>query len=140
MKDTINTAREPGGVNSAPGAGAGAGRSVPEWRATHPDQAIPKAVKARIWLREGGRCYLTGRRINPGDAYEFEHVIALANGGEHREGNIRLALSDAHKAKSAADIDVTAKIRRQHAKYHGYWPKSKAPLKSRGFQKTRDFG
>lgn len=112
-------------------------RERPEWIADHPDQAIPKTVKLRIWEREKGRCYLSGRKIMPGDAYEFEHVIALANGGEHRETNIRLALKDAHKAKTAQDVKVAAKIRRQRLKHIGAWPASKTPLKSRGFQKTR---
>lgn len=112
-------------------------RARPEWIADHPDQAIPKVVKLRIWEREGGRCYLTGAKINVGDAYEFEHVIALANGGEHRESNIRLALKDAHRAKTSDDAKLTAKIRRQQLKHIGAWPKSKTPLRSRGFAKTR---
>jgi 5-methylcytosine-specific restriction protein A len=96
------------------------GRTVPEWVATHPDQAIPKAVKLRIWEREQGRCYLSGLKINAlKDAYEFEHVIALANGGEHREFNIKLALKAAHKAKSASDVKVTAKIRRLQLRHLG---------------------
>lgn len=113
------------------------GRARPEWVATHPDQEIPKAVKLRIWEREGGRCYLSGRKIMPGDAYEFEHVIALANGGEHREQNIKLALSAAHRVKTASDIKTTAKIRRQRLKHLGAWPKSKAKIRSRGFDRTR---
>lgn len=115
------------------------GRSVPEWIAKHPDQEIPRLVKTRIWLREGGICYLTGRKIEVGDSYEFEHVIALNCGGQHRESNIRLALTDPHREKTAQDADVGAKIKRIHAKHHGYWPKSKAPLKSRGFERTRRF-
>lgn len=114
------------------------GRTVPEWIATNPDQAIPKSVKLRIWHREDGRCYLTGLRINAlKDSYEFEHVISLANGGEHRETNIRLALKEAHKVKTAADVKVTAKIRRVSLKAKGLWPKSKRPLKSRGFETSR---
>jgi 5-methylcytosine-specific restriction protein A len=112
-------------------------RARPEWIAKHPDQPIPKIVKLRIWEREGGRCYLSGKKIMPGDAFEFEHVIALANGGEHREGNIRLALKEAHRAKTSADAALTAKIRRQRLKHIGGWPASKTPLRSRGFQKTR---
>jgi 5-methylcytosine-specific restriction protein A len=114
------------------------GRARPEWIADHPDQAVPKLVKLRIWEREEGRCYLTGLKINAlKDAFEYEHVIALANGGQHRESNIRLALTDAHKAKTRADIDVTVKTRRQRLKHLGQWPKSKTPLRSRGFAKTR---
>ena len=112
-------------------------RARPEWIATHPDQTIPKVVKMRIWEREQGRCYLSGRKIMPGDVYEWEHVIALANGGEHRESNIRLALKEAHREKTSDDAKLTAKIRRQHLKHVGAWPKSKTPLRSRGFQRTR---
>jgi 5-methylcytosine-specific restriction endonuclease McrA len=112
-------------------------RTRPEWIATHPDQAIPKVVRLRIWERERGRCYLSGQKIMPGDKFEFEHVIALANGGEHRESNIRLALTAPHRAKTSDDAALTAKIRRQALKHAGLWPKSKRPLKSRGFERTR---
>lgn len=116
-------------------------RSVPEWIATSDDQAIPKAVKLRIWAREEGRCYLTGLKINAlKDTYEFEHVIALVNGGEHREGNIKLALTEAHKVKSKADAGTAAKIRRVTLKHRGQWPKPKRALKSRGFEPSRGFG
>lgn len=112
-------------------------RERPEWIATSDDQAIPRLVRLRIWEREGGRCYLTGEKIQPGDSYEFEHVIALEIGGEHRESNIRLAKTAPHKLKTAADHDAGAKVRRIHAKHNGYYPKSKRPLKSRGFDKSR---
>lgn len=112
-------------------------RARPEWIATSDDQAIPRQVKARIWLREDGRCYLSGQKIQPCDSYEFEHVISLECGGEHRESNIRLALTAPHKLKTAADHDAGAKIKRIHAKHHGYFPKSKRPLKSRGFEPSR---
>lgn len=111
-------------------------RSVPEWIATSDDQAIPRAVKLRIWDREGGRCYLTNLKINGlKDAFEYEHVIALANGGQHRESNIRLALKEAHKVKSAADVKVTAKIRRVRAKHLGIYPPAKQKIRSQGFQR-----
>lgn len=112
-------------------------RERPEWIATSDDQDIPRLVKARIWAREDGRCYLSQKKIQPGDAYQFEHVIALECGGQHREGNIRLALTAPHAAKTAEDHDTGAKIRRIHAKFHGYWPKSKRPLKGRGFDQSR---
>lgn len=112
-------------------------RERPEWIATSDDQEIPRLVKLRIWEREKGVCYLTGRKIQPGDAHEFEHVIALECGGQHRESNIRLALTDAHKGKTAQDHDTGAKIRRLHAKHNGYWPPSKAKIKSRGFEGSR---
>lgn len=115
-------------------------RSVPEWIADHPDQAIPKAVRLRVFARYGGRCYLSGRVIRPGDRWEIEHVIALSNGGQHREGNMAPALIDAHKEKTKADASIRAKINRVRAKHLGQWPASKRPLRSRGFSPSREMG
>lgn len=107
-------------------------REVPEWVADNDDQAIPQRVKLRIWEREGGRCYLTGRKIMPGDKFEYEHVIAISCGGQNREGNIRLALSAPHKAKTARDVATKAKIARVKAKHIGI-----AKPKSGGFRGWR---
>lgn len=94
-------------------------RSVDEWRGSTDDAAIPARVKLRIWEREQGRCYLSGKKIMPGDAYEFEHVVALCNGGEHRESNIRLALADKHKIKTADDRALKSKTDRIRTKHLG---------------------
>jgi 5-methylcytosine-specific restriction protein A len=112
-------------------------RTVPEWVASRDDEAIPQRVRLRIWEREGGRCSLTGRKIMPGDAYDYEHRIALCNGGQHREANIVLALRDKHREKTADDLALKKKIARTRAKHLGIWPQSRAKIKSRGFQKSR---
>ena len=113
-------------------------RDRPEWIGKTDDAAIPRLVKLRIWEREGGKCYLTGRKIMPGDTYEFEHRIALSCGGSHRESNIFLALTEAHKEKTASDLDTSAKIKRIHAKHNGYWPAPKRKLQGRGFPKREE--
>lgn len=98
--------------------GEGAVRKNKEWIGATDDAKIPDRVKLRIWSREDGRCYLTGRQIRPGDKYEFEHVVALCNGGEHRESNIALALKEPHKAKTARDRSLKAKgdrVTKRHA-------------------------
>jgi 5-methylcytosine-specific restriction protein A len=112
-------------------------RAVPEWIGATPDSPIPRIVKGRIWSREGGRCYLTGKKIMPGDAFDYEHVKSIRNGGENRETNIRLALRDKHREKTAEEASEGAKADRIHAKHHGYFPKSKTPLKGRGFEPSR---
>lgn len=112
-------------------------RSTPEWIATHDDQAIPPRVRLRVFERFGGRCQLSGRKIMPGDVWQVDHRIALANGGEHREGNLQPVLSAEHRVKTADDVKLKAKIARVRAKHVGTWPKSKRPLKSRGFEQTR---
>jgi 5-methylcytosine-specific restriction endonuclease McrA len=107
-------------------------RNLPEWIAAHDDQAIPQRVKLRIWTRCGGRCALTGRKLRPGDAYQFDHIVALANGGEHREQNLQLVAADAHRAKTKADLAVKSKIARTKAKHLGIKPAR------RGFYKPAD--
>lgn len=102
-------------------------RSVPEWIAKHDDQKIPDRVKLRIWARCGGRCHLTGRKIMPGDARDFEHIVSLRNGGQHRESNIALALRAPHREKTAQEAADGAKADRIAKKHAGIW-KSKHPL------------
>jgi 5-methylcytosine-specific restriction enzyme A len=99
-------------------------RAVPEWIGKTDDEAIPTRVKLRIWSREGGRCSLTGRKIMPGEKYEFEHRIALCNGGEHRESNIVLVLAGkVHREKTARDVALKSKIQRIRAAHLGVKPK-----------------
>lgn len=110
-------------------------RSVPEWIADHGDQAIPRLVKARIWQRCDGRCARSGRKLRAGDEAAFDHITPLIDGGEHRESNLQLLSVEAHKEKTADEAAQRKKERRLHAKHHGYFPKTKFPLKSRKFQK-----
>lgn len=111
-------------------------RSVPEWIGSHPDQKVPPRVRVRVFDRHEGRCYRTGRKIMPGDAWELEHVKALCNGGEHRESNMAPILAGKpHKEKTAEDVAEKSKVARIRAKWLGLWPKSPRPLRSRGFQK-----
>lgn len=96
------------------------GRSVPEWIADHPDQAIPRLVKLRVWERCGGKCGLTGKKLRPGDGYDFDHIKALADGGEHREGNLHVVWRPAHRKKTAAENTERAKVRKKRAKHLGF--------------------
>lgn len=111
------------------------GRATPEWIGKTPDSKVPASVRARVFLRAGGRCYLSGRVIRPGDAWELEHVKPLSMGGEHRETNLEPALVDAHREKTSAEASVRAKCDRIRLKHIGAFPPSKTPLKSRGFVK-----
>lgn len=112
-------------------------RSVDEWIGSSPDAKIPDRVKLRIWEREGGKCYLTGHKIRPGDEYEFEHKLALCLGGEHRESNIALALKDAHKAKTAEDVKMRAKSDRIRKRHLGIKPPSRWPTARNGKYKQK---
>lgn len=94
-------------------------RSVPLWVGATDDAKIPDRVKLRIWEREGGRCWLSGRKIMPGEAYDFDHKIALCNGGTHSEDNLAPALKDKHREKTASDVAERAKVDRLRKRHVG---------------------
>jgi 5-methylcytosine-specific restriction endonuclease McrA len=119
-------------------------REVPEWIGKTPDSKVPTAVKLRVFARWEGRCHLTGAKIQVGDDWDVEHVKPVRSalpGQPHlnRETNLRPALREPHREKTAQENSDGAKADRIRAKHLGIWPKSKTPLKSRGFTKTRQF-
>jgi len=115
------------------------GRATPEWIGKTPDSPIPNYVKLRIYLREDGRCYLTGKKLSTGDEYDYEHVIALANwtgeGHGNRESNIRLAWRPAHRKKTTADRKIKAESDRVRMKHFGI-RKAKRSIQSPPFRKA----
>lgn len=110
-------------------------RTVPEWIGAHPDQAIPKHVQLRIWDRCGGRCHKSKRKILVGDKWQFDHVVALRDGGQHREFNIAPILDAPHKEKTAAEASDRAWVDRVKAKHVGIRKRSTLthPRLKRGF-------
>lgn len=104
-------------------------REVPEWIGANDDTPIPKRVKLRVLLKYQGRCYKTGHKFRPGDPIEFDHVIALCNGGENREGNIAPILGGKpHKAKTADDVAEKARVDSIRAKHLGVRARPKRGL------------
>lgn len=112
-------------------------RTLPEWVGATPDSAIPPRVRLRVFEAHGGVCALSGRKIGPGDAWQVDHRIALANGGRHAESNLQPVLVGPHREKTRADVGLKAKADRIAKKHRGIWPASKRPLRSRGFEPTR---
>lgn len=112
-------------------------RSVPEWVGSSDDAAIPSRVRLRVFEAHGGKCWISGRKIMPGEAWDLDHKVALINGGEHRETNLAPALREVHRAKTREDVAIKSKVARQRAKHLGVYPKSSRPLKSRGFPPSR---
>lgn len=104
------------------------GRALAEWIGTHPDQAVPPRVRARIFEREKGICHLAKRKIAAGEPWDLDHRIALVNGGEHRESNLFPALRDKHREKTAADVREKATIARKRAKHLGIAAKKSRPM------------
>lgn len=95
------------------------GRTLDEWIGASPDAKIPPRVRLRVFERDNGKCHLTGRRIRAGEAWECDHIVALCNGGEHRETNLAPALSEPHKIKTKSDVREKAKIARLRKRHLG---------------------
>lgn len=92
-------------------------RQVDEWIAKNDDQAIPPRVKDRIALRSEGYCQCCRREVVGKLRAEFDHVIPLIIGGEHRETNLQLLCNECHAAKTKRDVKIKAKassIRKKH--------------------------
>lgn len=115
-------------------------RELPIWRGKTDDEMPPPRVRLRIFQAHGGRCYRSGRLIRAGDKWALDHVLAIINGGKNDELNLAPILDDSHKEKTAEDMAIKSKTYRMAAKNNGTWPKSKRPLKSRGFEPSRHKG
>lgn len=100
-------------------------RSVPEWIGKTPDAKIPPRVRLRVFERHSGKCHLSGRKIMAGEPWDCDHIVALVNGGEHRESNLAPALRSKHREKTAEDVAVKSKTYRMRAKHLGQWPKGR---------------
>jgi len=92
-------------------------RSVPEWIGKNDDVSIPMRVRLRVFEAHGGICGISGRKITPADDWQIDHIIALANGGEHRENNLQPVLAEPHKVKTRTDVARKAKSNRVRAKH-----------------------
>lgn len=103
-------------------------RSVPEWIGKTPDSQIPPRVRIRTFIKVGGYCQCgCGQQIRVGDKWDCDHIVALINGGEHRESNLQLMLSEHHKGKTKDDVAVKAKSNRVRARHLGVRKRSTLP-------------
>jgi 5-methylcytosine-specific restriction protein A len=93
--------------------------------------------RAAIFSAHNGVCYLCGGKIQAGEGWDAEHVIAWEISSDDSDDNLRPAHRRCHAPKTAKDAAVIAKLKRMKAKHEGSWPRSRAPLRSRGFSPTR---
>lgn len=106
-------------------------RRWPEWKGKTPDTPIPKPVRARIVMVWGAKCFITGKKCDPKDL-DLDHVIALADKGQHREANLRPVYRPAHRKKTGKENSARAKAKRVAEKHLGL-SKSKTPMHGRDF-------
>jgi 5-methylcytosine-specific restriction endonuclease McrA len=104
------------------------GRTVKEWIGKTDDEAIPVRVKLRVFERYGKRCaectLVIRGRLRPA----YDHIRALANGGEHREGNLQLLCVPCHKVKTRADVGEKRVNNRVKAKHLGIKKRKGRPM------------
>jgi len=67
---------------------------------------VPDAIKREVWARDGGRCTFVGtggKRCDARETLEYDHVKAVARGGETSAANVRL-LCKAHNQFEAERV------------------------------------
>lgn len=101
-----------------------------------PRVEFTRKQRLEIWNRADGHCQSCGMKMKAGEG-EYDHIIALAHGGETDVENGQLLCYPCHKPKTASDKGITEKIKRMRDKHLGIYPKSRARIQGRGFQKTR---
>lgn len=110
-------------------------RAVPEWIGKTDDAKIPPRVRLRVFQKHNGICHLSGRKIGAGEPWDCDHVIALVNGGEHRETNLAPALRDKHREKTKADVAAKSAVYHKAAKNIGISFRKGPKIRSRGFER-----
>ncbi len=108
-------------------------RTVQPWVGKTDDAKVPAHVRLRIFTNSGGVCHISGRKIAPGEKWELEHLRPLSEGGAHCESNLRPALVEPHKAKTAEEARRRAKADRAKLAHIGAAEPPRNPIKSRGF-------
>lgn len=115
-------------------------RSVKEWVAKTDDAKVPPRVRLRVFQKHDGVCHISGIRIAAGMLWDIDHVVALTNGGQHRESNLAPALRDKHKAKTAADVAEKSRVMAKAKANIGIKPaKARIPAPAKPAPKPRRF-
>lgn len=107
--------------------------NLKEWIAKSDDAKIPPRVRLRVFQKHNGICHLSGRKIGAGEPWDCDHIIALVNGGQHREANLAPALRDKHREKTKADVAEKSAVYHKAAKNAGISFRKGPKMQSRGF-------
>jgi len=111
-------------------------RELPEWIGKTDDSAVPPRVRVRIFDRYDGCCQCgCNRKIMAGESWDAEDTIAIINGGQRRESNLKPWLSEHHPKKTALDVAEKSRVYRKRAKFLGVMPK-RQKIQSAGFRKA----
>ena len=102
-------------------------RSVNEWIGKNDDAPLPARVKARLWKRNPC-CVGCGLPTNDSTRKpQFDHIVALVNGGENKESNIQILCAGCHRVKSFADVAMKSSEAKRLKKRLGLQPRRTIP-------------
>ena len=114
-------------------------RAVPEWIGNDDGTAIPARVKLRVYYRFGGICQICFAKekvLGP----EYDHRVALINGGKHAESNLVPVHPRCHQAKTRQDVAEKSATYRTQLHHLGI-KKARRPMpgsKASGWRKRMD--
>lgn len=94
-------------------------RSVKPWSGKSDNTPVPPRVRLRNFEQHGGMCHLCSLKIQVGQKWQTDHVVALINRGKNDELNLAPAHDDCHKAKSADDVAEKASVSAKRKKHLG---------------------
>lgn len=97
-----------------------------------------RTERVRLFDLHGGRCHICSGKVQVGEAWDLEHIVPWELTRDDSDDNVKPAHKHCHKAKTADDVAAIRKADRVRAKFIGAWPKSRTPIKSRGFQKRNE--
>lgn len=103
-------------------------RTVPEWIGANENSRVPRRVMLRIFEKSSGRCSVCSRRIGGSLRPVYDHIIAIINGGENRESNLRLLCYDCHFEKTRADVHEKSMVYRRRLRHFGIKPRRGKPM------------
>ena len=107
-------------------------RSLSEWKGATDDTPVPPRVKLRVLQVYGYRCDPAvdgcGRKINAGEPWTCDHIVALINGGENRETNLHPLCAFCHPVKTMSDLREKSRIARIALRHAGIKLRAARPL------------
>lgn len=93
-------------------------------------RTISAKERLALFAAAGGVCHVCGGRITVGEAWDVEHVIPLALGGDDDAANMRPAhRKHCHAGKTVQDVADIARAKRREARHIGARPKSRNPIR-----------
>ena len=82
-------------------------------------RSLSKLARIRIFDSADGICHICKTKIHTGEAWQADHILPLALGGEDEEGNMAPAHERCHGKKTKGDVGKIRKADRQRAKHLG---------------------